>query len=284
MYFGRRQTTSSHDNNIYVNDLQAMDLTPRTIIIEPKAAHTHTVVFLHGRGDTAPHFYQSITHDTDIRGRTYEAAFPSFRWVYPQAAMGNRARFPRDKTSQWFDVWNAKDFSEREELQVQGLRDSVDLIRGVLEAEAAALGGRWNRVILAGISQGAATGVHALINLSLPLGALGLCGFLGFSCRMPFAGRTLEATRQVLGLQSTPGNAQVLEHTPVLLEHCVNDPLVGVQHGRALRETLRSFGATVNWKEYPDGRHWFNSPNGTEDAMMFIEQLISRESRMDVSG
>jgi predicted esterase len=261
-----------------------MDLTPRIIIIEPKEAHTHTVVFLHGRGDTAPHFYQSITHDTDTRGRTYEAAFPSIRWVYPQAAMGSRARFPRDKTSQWFDVWNAQDLSEREELQVQGLRDSVTLIRGVLEAEAAALGGCWDRIILAGISQGAATSVHTLINLSLPPGALGLCGFLGFSCRMPFAGRSLEATRQVLGLQSTPSNVQVLEHTPVLLEHCVNDSLVEVRHGRTLRETLRRFGATVTWKEYPDGGHWFNSPNGTEDAMVFIEQLISRKSQMDISG
>ncbi|KAG3178907.1 hypothetical protein PC129_g25469, partial [Phytophthora cactorum] len=61
---------------------------------------------------------------------------------------------------------------------------------------------------------------------------------------------------------------------PVLLEHCVDDPLVLVRHGRTLRDTLAGFGADVTWSEYPDGGHWFNSPAGMEEAAVFLERVL----------
>ncbi|KAJ2990382.1 hypothetical protein NUW54_g8485 [Trametes sanguinea] len=67
----------------------------------------------------------------------------------------------------------------------------------------------------------------------------------------------------------------------MLLEHCVDDPLVLVQNGRALRDTLRAFGAQVEWREYPSGGHWFNSPAGIDDAVAF---LTARVLNADVGG
>ncbi|KAJ2966388.1 hypothetical protein NUW58_g10673 [Xylaria curta] len=81
---------------------------------------------------------------------------------------------------------------------------------------------------------GAATGTHLLFNLEEPIGA-----FMGFSARCPFAGRSLNQMREVLGLEHVPHHDNVLRNTPVLLEHCADDPLVLIQNGRGLRDTLR---------------------------------------------
>ena len=185
--------------------------------------------------------------------------------------------FPGNKMSQWFDIWNVSNFSEREDLQAAGLRESAASIRRLLSSEATILGGQWDRLVLAGISQGGATSVHTLLALSLPPAVegqqevpRGLGAFLGFSCRMPFPGKSLTETRRVLALDSVPDTDEVIRNTPMLLEHCVDDPLVLVGNGRDLRDTLRGFGARVTWKEYPKGGHWFNSPQGIDDAVEFL--------------
>jgi predicted esterase len=183
------------------------------------------------------------------------------------------------EVSQWFDIWDVTNFSDHEELQATGLRESVTSIRRELENEVAVLGGRWDRIVLGGISQGAATGVHTLLNLSLSPAVEGqqprrLGAFLGFSCRMPFPGKSLAETRSVLGLEGASEDDEVLRNTPMLLEHCVDDPLILIANGRGLRDTLRSFGSQVTWKEYPNGGHWFNSPAGMDDAVNFLKNHI----------
>jgi len=194
------------------------------------------------------------------------------------------AAFPGEKQSQWFDIWNVTNFSEREELQAVGLKESVKMMRSILASEITLLNGRSDRLVLAGISQGAATSVHTLLNLSLSPATYGeevpqrLGAFLGFSCRMPFPGRSLAETRKVLDLEGVPDTDEILRNTPVLLEHCVDDPLVLVGNGRNLRDTLRRFGAQVTWKEYPNGGHWFNSPAGMDDAVEFLKIYVLKDS------
>jgi predicted esterase len=90
---------------------------------------------------------------------------------------------------------------------------------------------------------------------------------------MPFPNRTLKETRDVLSFE-VEGD-EVLRNTPVLLEHCVDDSLVLVGNGRVLRDTLRGFGTSVTWKEYPDGGHCFNSPKGIDDAVGFLEEHVA---------
>ncbi|KAH8168247.1 phospholipase/Carboxylesterase domain-containing protein [Sarocladium implicatum] len=117
---------------------------------------------------------------------------------------------------------------------------------------------------------GAATSAHVLFNLDAPkLGA-----FIGFSCRCPFVGRSLEEMRKVLSLESPPAHDQVLRKTPILLEHCVDDPLVKIENGRLMAETLRGCGANVFTREYAQGGHWFNSPAGMDDVVAFLSQAL----------
>ncbi|KAK4446308.1 alpha/beta-hydrolase [Podospora aff. communis PSN243] len=242
----------------------------------PTTPHTHTIIFLHGRGDTAQNFSTSLlTRSLTSQNQTLPSALPSIRWVFPQAPSRPVASDPgRTVWPQWFDVWDVRDFSHREELQAEGLREVVPQLKRLIADEAALLGGRWDRIVLAGISMGAATGVHVLFNLDVPDEAGGrLAAFLGFSCRCPFAGRDLAGMRAVLGLGGGDGDG-VVRGTPVLLEHCADDPLVLVEQGRTLRETLRGFGARVEWREYPRGGHWFHSPEGMDDAVEFLRRNV----------
>ncbi|KEY70506.1 hypothetical protein S7711_02674 [Stachybotrys chartarum IBT 7711] len=266
--------------------------TPAPVSFSPKAPHSHTVVFLHGRGDTAAQFSASLQYSLDSRNRTLMEAFPSFRWVFPSAPLEHPQALPAHEVwSQWFDIWNTRDFTEREELQAQGLRASVDRLRQLIATEVSLLGGQWDRLILAGISQGAATSVHTLLNLDIPQAvadaasasptARGLGAFIGFSCRMPFPGRSLTDTRAVLGLAQVPDHALVLRHTPILLEHCADDQTVPVGAGRQLCSTLRGFGATVDWREYPNGGHWFHSPNGMDDVVSWLSHVLARQKGGD---
>ncbi|OTA81911.1 hypothetical protein M434DRAFT_25137 [Hypoxylon sp. CO27-5] len=192
------------------------------ITIGPSGPHTHTVVFLHGRGDNARNFAAWLAHWRDTRHRTLKDAFPSFRWVFPQAPTRKCASTPDISWPQWFDVWDVRDFGVNEGLQSVGPKE-VD------------------RVVLAGISMGGATAAHG--------GRL--AAFIGFSCRCPFPGRSLVEMRNVLDLENVPDHSHVVQNTPVLFELCADDPLVLVQNGRGLRETLRGFGAQVEWKKYP---------------------------------
>ncbi|KAI1420893.1 phospholipase/carboxylesterase family protein [Xylaria sp. FL1777] len=234
----------------------------------PGQAHTHTVVFLHGRGDNARNFSAGLECWHDSRNRTLANAFPSFRWVLPQAPMRKPTSGP-ETWPQWFNVWNVRDFADNEGLQAVGLKEVIPVLRTILADEAGRLEGRWDRVVLAGFSMGGATSAHLLFNLTEPLGA-----FMGFSARCPFAGRSLTQIREVLGLENVPNDDRVLRNTPVLLEHCINDPLVLIQNGRRLRDTLLEFGCQVEWKEYPDGGHWLHSPAGMDDAVEFLEKYV----------
>ena len=248
-----------------------------TLAVPLTTTHTHTVVFLHGRGDNVKNFTLSLNYSTDSQGRTLRDAFPSFKWVFPEAPIRTCASSPGDKIRQWFDIWNVSNFREKEDHQAAGLVQSVTAMRRILADEAAALGGRWDRIVLAGISQGAATSVHTLLNLDIPDhpgSARRLAAFIGFSCRMPFPGRTLAETRNVLSLKDSPDGNEVIKNTPMLLEHCIDDPLVLVALGRALRDSLRGFGAQVEWVEYPDGGHWFNSPAGINDVVKFLNHYL----------
>ncbi|TLD07703.1 hypothetical protein PgNI_10467 [Pyricularia grisea] len=252
--------------------------------VSPTSTHTHTVVFLHGRGDTARGLAHSLHYSRARDGRTLYHIFPSFRWVFPEARLNPCVAFPGQSWKQWFDIWNVQDFSDHEEHQATGLRENVPLIRRLIAQEAAVLGGRYDRIILAGISQGGATSVHTLLNLHIPppgdeRASRGLAAFLGFCCRMPFPGRSLTDTRKILSLENLPQDDLAIRHTPMLLEHSVDDPLVLIGNGRILRDTLRGFGASVEWREYPDGGHWFHSPDGMSDVVDFLHKILDLEQR-----
>jgi len=88
--------------------------------------------------------------------------------------------------SEWYDTWEADDPFESEYIELDALRGTVVRIRDILAHEAETLGGRWDRVLLGGISQGASAAAHTLANVKIPGENPRLGAYLGFSGDMPY--------------------------------------------------------------------------------------------------
>ncbi|KAK4183968.1 putative acyl-protein thioesterase [Podospora australis] len=249
----------------------------KTVTIAPTFSQTHTVIFLHGRGDTAENFSFAFTRWCDSQSRSLADLFPSIKWVFPQSEIRPLARHQGSRISQWFDTWDIANLSEKEDLQIPGLKESVIGIREIVEQEVDELDGQWAKVFLAGISQGGATAVHTLLNLTAAGGLdqdSRLGGLMIFSGRMPFPGRTITETRAVLCLDGVPGDNELVRNTPALVQHCIDDHLSYIANGRAVRDSLKGFGVQVTWHEYPVGGHWLHSPNGLEDTAHWLRRHI----------
>ncbi|KIW70622.1 hypothetical protein PV04_02875 [Phialophora macrospora] len=275
--------------------------------LEPAANHTHTAIFLHGRGDNGPDFAEELFASTISDGRgviaseapapapapaptsTLRTRFPSWRWVFPSAPARWSTVFEEEFPA-WFEAHSLSDITLREDLQMEGIRESVAEIIGILDDEVRRLGGNAQNVILGGISQGGAAALWALLSLldprragAEPIPRLG--AFVGASCWLPFAsavgtylpgvgvdgpsndsrpgsnatdsitdGGSQDFVRSMLeGARisiASHGRDYPLLTTPVFLGHGTDDAYVDVSLGRQTKVVLSGIGFDVTWKEY----------------------------------
>ncbi|EPE25419.1 alpha/beta-Hydrolase [Glarea lozoyensis ATCC 20868] len=249
------------------------------VITPQRDAHTHTIILLHGRDSIASEFASEFFESQASDDRTLLEIFPTTRWVFPVANMINSARF-ETPMSQWFDLWSVENPQEKNEIQIDGLRESAREILEVIQTESALVSP--DRIILGGISQGCATAIHALLHGGIRLG-----GFIGLNSWLPFepdttttsgdtkawtmVGDKLQYSQKLLDipLGSHQHSSAALE-TPVFLSHSQDDEVVPIANGMRLSNTLESIGMKVEWREYVDGGHWVNEPQGVDDIVAFI--------------
>ena len=160
---------------------------PSPYIVEPKegSPHTYTVILLHGRSSTAEEFASDLfTLKNAEAGNTLKDLFPDFRWVFPDA--GHQWCTPfREERSAWFDTFSLDDLTKRQDLQVEGLRNSVQRLGRIVEDEIERLNGNTRRLVLGGFSQGSAVAFWSIITgRSISKGRLG--AFIGLSAWIPF--------------------------------------------------------------------------------------------------
>lgn len=275
---------------------------PSTHIIEPVKKHTHTAIFLHGRGDNGPDFaHELLTSRLSSTGgdtSTLSMWFPSWRWIFPSAPSRWSTVF-QEELPLWFEAASPLDSTLREDIQMEGIRESVADITRIIDEEVSRLEGHSQNLVLCGISQGAAVGLWALLYQGRPARKLG--GFVGASCWLPFSSEVkmywgpnsnnmqpvaftfensgaqrvvdpvLEAVK--ISLQG-PAAENPLLSTPILLGHGTDDAYVDVSLGRKARDVLRGIGFTnVTWKEYIGAQqagHWFKEPEQLDDIAEFL--------------
>ena len=266
----------------------------------PGTLHTHTAILLHGRGSTGPEFFEELEESPASSGESLTQTFPTWRFVFPSSRLLWSSIFQEDLPA-WFEAHSLTNPDERQDLQVGGIRDSVEYINGILEEEVKRLNGKDGNVVLGGISQGGAVGMWMLLCTRRRLG-----GFFGVSTWLPFAndverffsqegdsaddeGSTIlnleENTREeVNGLEfvrSMMGEAGSLQstalETPMFLGHGKDDAYVDFSLGqRALEVFNKIMSKDVVWKEYEgaelDG-HWLKVPEETDDIVMFLKDV-----------
>lgn len=257
---------------------------PPLHVIEPTSDHTHTIIALHGRGSQGPEFAEDFLEGRTSAGKSVQEHLPSYRWVFPSSQERHSTVF-QEVMDEWFDIYSLTDPSAREELQVEGLRESVGFLLKTIHDEIELLNGDATRLFIMGISQGYATGLIAMLAGQVKLG-----GFIGLSGWMPFRAQIEEIEKKGLdnsvmreeelsnffratfGLgDSKPDvSAQSVLSTPVLLCHAVDDEVVDIELNRQACAVLEILGMRVQWKEYQDGGHWLNEPQGYDDMLFFL--------------
>ncbi|KAM7192033.1 acyl-protein thioesterase 1 [Naviculisporaceae sp. PSN 640] len=258
-------------------------------IVKPRERypHTHTIIFLHGLGSTAEEFaselFESEASPAWPPSRNLPQLLPTVKWVFPRAPILRSERFDEDM-SQWFDIWSVEDPSQRPELQVPGLQQSIEYIHSVIDLEAALVDGGRSKIFLAGISQGFATALAAFYatpsKWGPASGSRALAGLIGISSWLPFAQPLSNCWSRIVEI-SNAGNAQrgspahlettvAMANTPVLLQHCEDDGVVPVESIDQMTDAFRWILMRGETIVYKNGGHWVNEPLGVDDFARFV--------------
>lgn len=267
---------------------------PEPHVVPPLAAHTHTIILLHGRGSSGAEFandlFESLVGSVSEslkRTITLPERFPNCKWVFPTTRKRFSTTF-REEWPEWFDTVSLTDPSRREELQLAGLKESVSAMMTLIKDESAYV--KPSNIILGGISQGCATATHVLMALNMRL-----AGFVGISGWMPFAKQIKKACSDRPDSQLSSAatgfvraNSRIedtsvtvtadqggWEATPIFLGHELHDEVVSCDLGKEAKDTLAAAGANTFWHTYDSGKHWLKEPEEVDDMVKFIDQRIA---------
>ncbi|KAF2158190.1 alpha/beta-hydrolase [Myriangium duriaei CBS 260.36] len=244
-------------------------------IVLPSADHASTIIFLHGRDSDARTFSSEIFESESQSNLTLSELLPATKWVFPNAPLIPSMRFGCDMR-QWFDMYSTEDPDERPDVQTPGLQENIRKIITIIEDECAMIGA--HRVVVAGISQGAALLLHALLNLNQQV-----AGFVMLSSWLAVEEEArkltddeslhpLERQRSLARATGAGGQGWGLDF-PVLIEHCSDDEIIRSENSLSLEQVLPQLGADVECHIYHDGGHWLNEPQGVDDFVGFVERV-----------
>lgn len=155
------------------------------LVLSPKGPHHRTLVLLHGRGSNAFSFGSALlAMKLSPTSLTLPETFPDAEFIFPTAKLRRSAALKRARIAQWFDNFSLEDPDERQGAQHEGLHESAEFIHKIILQEAGLVGTQ--NVILGGLSQGSAMGLHVLMSFqSSHERSLG--GFFGMSGWLPFS-------------------------------------------------------------------------------------------------
>ncbi|KAG8984051.1 hypothetical protein FRB90_005602, partial [Tulasnella sp. 427] len=139
----------------------------KSVVVAPKAAHTSTVIFLHGLGDSG--------YGWEPVADTLAPKFPNTKWILPHAPSTPVTINMGMKMPSWFDIMSLNDFDEEDEPGIIKASLSINqLITAEVDGGIAA-----SNIILGGFSQGCALAVMTGLTTERKLGGLvALSGWL----------------------------------------------------------------------------------------------------------
>ncbi|KAF8242698.1 alpha/beta-hydrolase, partial [Wilcoxina mikolae CBS 423.85] len=268
---------------------------PDPIIILPTQPHSHTILLLHGLSSNGAKFGHEF-----LSTSSFQTLFPSTKFIFPTAKKRRSTAIKRIPINQWFDIASLPDPSHREELQLDGVRESAEFIHALIATEVQA-GVLPRNIVVGGLSQGCAMALMVMLTSEVRLGAVvGMSGWLPFRGRMEdvlldngddggvlFGNdddeeeeegkdnnkslplQTLEFLCEYLDMESSGGCC--LE-TPVFLGHGEKDEKVSCELGLEAGKMLGLLGVDVTWKVYEDFGHWYKVPDEIDDVIAFLRE------------
>ena len=205
-----------------------------------------SVIWLHGLGADGNDF-ASIVPQLDLRG------CPPIRFIFPHAPSMPVTINGGYMMPAWYDILGVN-LVDRQD--AAGIQKSEKAIRALIEQEVAR-GIPYERIVLAGFSQGCAMALHT--GLRLPHRLAGIMALSGY---LPLASQ--------FAAERHTANAK----TPVFMAHGTQDPVVVLKRGEDSRDALKALGHPVQWHTYPMPHSVH--PQEIADIAAFLKQVLGK--------
>jgi phospholipase/carboxylesterase len=218
-------------------------LLPR-IELESAPNPTAAVIWLHGLGADGNDF-AGLVPELDLKG------CPPIRFVFPHAPSIPITINGGYVMPGWYDLYGMDLVSRQDD---RGIQKSEWAINALIENEVAR-GIPYDRIVLAGFSQGCAMALHTALRLPHKIaGVMALSGYLPLADRFPSERHAANA------------------HTPIFMAHGTQDPVVVIQRGEESRDALAKLGHPVQWHTYPMPHSVH--PREIADIAAFLQQVL----------
>lgn len=190
--------------------------------INPQQPATASVIWLHGLGADGYDF-ANIVPELDLPSNL------AIRFIFPHAPLRPVTINAGYTMRAWYDILGT-DFNTRED--EKGVRESEQVIYRLIENEHSK-GIPYNRIMLAGFSQGGAIALHA--GLRFPQR---LAGIMALSTYLPLAPSFFK--------EANPAN----KDTPIFMAHGTQDPILPLQWGQISANFLKEAGHPLEFHIY----------------------------------
>lgn len=197
-------------------------------------------------GQTGPEPLGSVIwlHGLGADGHDFEPIVPELRlpetlplrFVFPHAPVRPVTLNGGMPMRAWFDLFSLDKSGPQDET---GIRASAESLVALIEREHDR-GIPYDRIVVAGFSQGGAIALHAALRFAYPL-----AGLMALSTWLPLAD-SIEAELMAAGRSQS-------RELPLFLAHGTEDAVLPVALGRDCHTRLRQLGFTVEWHEYRMG-------------------------------
>ncbi|NNM82494.1 MAG: carboxylesterase [Burkholderiales bacterium] len=202
-----------------------------------------SIIWLHGLGADGNDFVP-VAQSMDLPF--------GVRFVFPHAPVLPVTINGGYRMRAWYDIYSLSPGGREDR---EGIEASSRLLEELMMKEHAR-GIPFDRIFLAGFSQGAALVLHAGLRFRERI-----AGIVALSTYLPLA--------STLDREANPANAGI----PVFLAHGDEDDVIPVSAGFAVRDVLSALGHRVDWHRYPMA----HSVNGREtaDISSWLENIMS---------
>lgn len=200
---------------------------PETVEVTNGASPEGSVIWLHGLGADG-HDFEPVVPQLGLAGQI------ALRFVFPHAPMRSVTINGGMTMRAWFDILTLDRGGPQDET---GIRESGEQLRMLVERERER-GIAYEKIVLAGFSQGGAIALHTALRFSHRL-----AGLMALSTYLPLSGSFDE---EVAG--NCDAQSKVL---PIFMAHGSFDPMLPLALGQHSHELLEKAGYTVEWHDYP---------------------------------
>jgi phospholipase/carboxylesterase len=223
-----------------------------TVEIDPAGPAGGSVIWLHGLGADGRDF-EPIVPELRLQGHL------DLRFIFPHAPVRPVTINGGMSMRAWYDVLTLERDGPFDEA---GIRESSQLLVDLIEREHER-GIPYDRILLAGFSQGGAIASHTALRFPHRL-----AGLMALSTYLPLHSKFADE------VANTPESS--FRELPIFMAHGSFDPVLPMLLGEHTRDLLKSAGFNIEWHEYPmahavcaeeidDIRTWLLLTFGVED-------------------